>query len=339
MLQRNQARIIASRAAEILRFSGAQSRVHEDGYTRVDPFLIASYLDVPVLLRPLEKLLGAFLRESSPGIIINSERPAGLIHMTCAHELGHFYMGHENTADDRIDYGPFASQKEQEADLFAYQLLAPRSLLANILNKKGWSVEDIKSPLKLYQLSLRLGISYTAAAWSLNRCNLLTTNTVNKILQTTPAEIKQSLIGKKLERPTDDVWLIDEADKSSILEPRLEDKIIVRLRNNASSGYLWSADEAQNEGFSVSPILNLSPEDNSDLSRPWFGNRPTMDYIVDQHAPIRIDQPSSLNFAERKPWDNESIKSEFTTQAHFETLHAGLTQAAKQRLLREHTIS
>ena len=102
----------ARRASEILEEFDAKERISA-GYTRVDAELIASASDVVVLYRKLDLLLGGFLREGNAvGIIINWDRPQGLVHMTCAHELGHFALGHQSTSDLTVDVGENAEMVE-----------------------------------------------------------------------------------------------------------------------------------------------------------------------------------------------------------------------------------
>ena len=66
----------------------------------VDVFDAIHALDVPLLLRPLKSLLGAYLREPSPGLLVTTERPMSIQRFTAAHELGHYYLGHEPSLDD-----------------------------------------------------------------------------------------------------------------------------------------------------------------------------------------------------------------------------------------------
>ena len=326
----------AQRAAEIYHDSGAKARIEKDGYTRVDPFWIAAGEGVMVMLRPLDKLLGAFIRRENSGILVNAERSAGLIHMTCAHELGHYFMGHETTADEKIDYGAEANGLEQEADWFAYQLLTPRILLANILRRKGWSVQSLKDPILLYQLSLRLGISYTATLWSLHRQNLLDRSTVQDMLNVQPADIKRILIGDMPHDLRNEVWLLDDRDRSSILEPRPNDQLILRVKNRASAGYVWSVDEATTMGFQLKPVLHQS-ERPKDLSQLVFGSSSTADYLLTHTDEIHAKtSPTILALQERRPWASDAPASAaFETKTQFEQISTGLTPAAKERLLLE----
>lgn len=330
----------ARRAIEIYHDSGAKARVEQDGYTRVDPFLIAGKERVPVLLRPLDKLLGAFIRDEVSGILINSERSAGLIHMTCAHELGHYFMGHGSKADDSLDYGPQAARQEQEADWFAYQLLAPRALLAHVLRRKHWSVQSLKDPSILYQLSLRLGISYTAAAWSLARQKLMTPADVKQLVSVQPLDIKQEVLGGQPFDPCKEVWLLDEHDRASVLEPRIEDEIVVRLKSHAGAGYLWSLDELASEGFQIRAIGDrMSP---AVPMQAVFGGTTTADFLLtrDQAVAGLTGYLAVVAMEEARPWINDGpANATFETKALFEHIAPGLTRVAKQQLLGENSVA
>lgn len=324
----------AQRAAEVIDETGAMERIEQDGYTRIDPFQIASDSGVLVMLRPMEKLLGAFLGDETPGILVNVDRPAGLVHMTCAHELGHFFMGHGSTADEKIYYGSKGAVIEQEADQFGYNLLVPRKLIVKIMQRKQWKKEELFRPGILYQLALRMGVSYEAAAWSLNRHSVMSVDEVHQMLRTTPVMIKKSLLGERLLDARKEVWLLDSDDRSSILEPRPDDQLVVRLPSHASSGYLWAADSVEEliaEGFHLEPLT--VPSTSSAGNSLTFGGPGTMDYLLsggraDSAAPIGV------HLFERPPWDASSPAiNTYRSQAQFEALKNGLTPHARKQLL------
>jgi len=333
MLSASQIKAITTRAAEVVRASGAKRRVDEDGYTRVDPFRIAQSAGVVVMLRPLEKLWGAFINEDHPGILVNSERPAGVIQMTCAHELGHFYLGHGTTADDQLDYGNSAARKELEADWFAYSIMTPRWAVAKIMKRKGWSVADLTHPFNLYQLSLRLGISYSATAWSLQRLKLFDRSVVDELLRVQPKAIKKALLAEPLENSQRDVWLLDEADRDLILEPRVEDQMLVRLKNHTGAGYVWSTSEASSEGFTIEPVM-MPPQNATDEGALIAGGEYYQDYLVCTDS-LQSPGPLQLQLSECKPWDHsEPPIDSFGTRACYEELAIGLSSAAKEALLK-----
>ncbi|MGY3326266.1 ImmA/IrrE family metallo-endopeptidase [Pseudomonas sp. TE3911] len=335
MAARDIAMATAKVAAEVFASSRAMERIEQDGYTRIDPFRIAADEGVSVLLRPMEKLLGAFMREESPGILVNSARPAGLIHMTCAHELGHYFLGHQSALDETIEYGGKAEVMEQEAETFGYHLLVPRPLLGIICKRKGWNKASLTNPHVLYQMSLRLGVSYSAAAWSLVRHNILTFDVVQGLLKVQPAAIKQSLLQGQLPDVTKDVWLFDEKDQSSVLEPRPEDHLVVRLKSRASAGYLWQADSVEqvaDQGFTLAPFVTAQAVDPQAVV---FGADPTLDYVLTAKQRA-VEEPHPLMLSEVRPWmGKQGGDASFQSRTHFEPISEGLTRESKRALIRE----
>ncbi|WP_080416296.1 ImmA/IrrE family metallo-endopeptidase [Burkholderia ubonensis] len=330
------------RAAEVLREIDAQGRI-ADGYTRIDPVKIAEHAGVAVMFQPLDKLLGAFIRDGRPGIIVNVARPPGLVHMTCAHELGHFFLGHQPTADLQVDYSAAAASNEQEADQFAYSLLAPQWLIVQIMKRKGWTVNSLSDPAVVYQLSLRLGTSYSSTVWTLNRLKLLANGTAQSISNLQPKKLKQQLSGPKTSvEGNADVWLLDESDRDVILEPHANDVFVLELKSNAGAGYTWSVDEIRSEGF----LIEL-PDDNDVRTQPvdaYFGKDP----LVGQERPVRFtvsrsesehithDAVTSFAMVEHRPWlppTEDNSRCEFA--AEYEHLSAGLDPSERARRLKE----
>lgn len=78
-------------AAQVLENFKVRESVLHGGFTRVDTLDLARRAGVHVMCRPLKQLLGAFIQEEQPGISLNTECSMGMTHMTCAHELGHFF--------------------------------------------------------------------------------------------------------------------------------------------------------------------------------------------------------------------------------------------------------
>ncbi|WP_257814215.1 ImmA/IrrE family metallo-endopeptidase [Burkholderia glumae] len=325
---------VTRRATEVLTSAKAKDRL-TDGYSRIDPFAIAALDNVPVLVRPLERLLGAFLREDQPGIMVNGDRPAGLVHMTCAHELGHYFLGHSTTTDAQIDYDAKADLIERQADWFAYALLTPRWLIAAIMNRKGWTTSSLRTPAVVYQLSLRLGVSYTGTVWSLQRQKLLSQPDATTLARVSPKDIKQSLSASPVDDArVQDVWLLDQHDRDLILEPRPSDKFTVDLPNHLSAGYMWTIDEAAAEGFTLHPILIDGEDDAETDPSLGVGHSAPVQYEIERTT-NEISRDVRFNFQESQPWPGgDEGAPAFGLRTKFEAIQFGLTPESRTRLVR-----
>lgn len=322
----------AKKASDIHVEAGSKAHL-TSGFSRINPIKLAEVAEVAVMAQPLEKLLGAFIRESRAGILLNSERPIGMMHMTCAHELGHFFLGHLTTADEHIDYGDSDSVVEQEANQFAYALLAPRWAVLRAISAKRWSKADLLQPAIAYQLSLRLGMSFTATAWALAKLKILEQAEAAALAVTKPKAIKEAVLpsGHALPRNSD-VWILDSYDKDWVIEPRSTDRFVVNLPSHATAGYLWSVEELANEGFTLSPVL-VDATNKKRSDPPLVGGSATDQYMLARpDCEPEADDPVRVHLREARPWDaHESAASEIELRLLFETTKTGLSGGTRSR--------
>ncbi|MGD0958777.1 MAG: ImmA/IrrE family metallo-endopeptidase [Methylomonas sp.] len=320
----------------------------DSGYTRIDPSRIAEETGITVMFQPLDKLLGAFLREENRlGILINLARPAGLIHMTCAHELGHFFLNHPTTADTKIADVHQSELIERQADQFAYSLLAPNWLITLIARIKNWGRIELQKPEIIYQLSLRLGISFSATIFSLVRHNHISNAIGNNISGIAPAKLKKQLLGNfKIKNPNSDVWLLDKADSQLIIEPRVDDVFVLELQSHFSSGYIWELDEVIKEGYRLEPILLNAEEitpSASLIKTVAVGQSSKHRCIVfpnyfDEEQ--TIESTNSISLTESQPWTNTNLDNPtYSFSPEYEILRVGLSSIAKKRIVTESRVN
>jgi Zn-dependent peptidase ImmA (M78 family) len=331
--------LAASKAArEVIEDGAAHKRVQEDGYTRIDPVTLAERAGVAVMFRPMDRLLGAFVREGETGILVNPERPIGMVHMTCAHELGHFHLGHQTRTDENIDYPDTGPHDEQAADQFAYSLLAPRWLIKHVMDNRGWGARNLVDPQTIYQLSLRLGISYTAMVWTLRRLKLLSSVVAGRLARVEPKTLKVSALPAGQDPPSGtDVWLLDPQDRDSVIEARPEDRFVLRLPSHVSAGYVWTAEEASSAGFSIQPVL-VDARTKPKASQPLrVGVVGMTTYLVDP-KPDTVDTNDlvTLRLQEAQPWRPQSaVNDHFQLKARYESLSQGLSTGTKRRVIEQ----
>jgi Zn-dependent peptidase ImmA (M78 family) len=320
----------------------AAARIHRDMTLKetiearggnVDVFKAIHQLDVTLLLRPLKGLLGAFLNEPSPGILVTTERPMSIQRFTAAHELGHYIMKHEPSLDDEsmlrrmpINAQPASDLQEVEADAFATAFMLPAWLLGWHMMRQGWTVENFRRPSTVYQFALRLGASYEATCWTLVRNNLIDRKLARELLLTKPRELKAGLLEPyEPENYRGDVWLLTEKDADTRIDGSRNDHFVLRLKEHSGGGYLWDMDQLNASGFAI-VREELEAVDGDGVGGPVV-RRVTAQPTSSYRGTMAID--------ERRPWDLDdapltSLEVEFDLTGPEEE---GLSRAERRDLL------
>ncbi|MGE0063595.1 MAG: ImmA/IrrE family metallo-endopeptidase [Xanthobacteraceae bacterium] len=249
----------------------AAARLHVQSDTRakmqkqggsIDVFNAAVAENLPLLLRPLKGLLGAYLPEPTPGVLITTERPLSIQRFTAAHELGHFRMRHKPSLDNEnilrrmamanLPKSEDPEYQEVEADAFAVAYLMPRWQIEWHCVKQGWLAIDLKKADVAYQLALRLGVSYEAMTWTLQRYNLISRADGNALRRIEPKRLKMELLEDH--QPKDyrgDVWRLTERDAETRIDGSRNDHFVLRLNEHSGGGYLWNIDQLRESGFAI----------------------------------------------------------------------------------------
>lgn len=228
---------------------------------RIDVFGTVLRCELPLLFRPLDGLLGVYLDDPVPGVLITTKRPLSVQRFTGAHELGHAVLQHQPSLDDPsilqrspLAFLPGYRSEEREADAFAAEFMLPPWLFAVHFDRQEWTTEDMSDPRAVYQLSLRLGASYEATCWSLMRpgIEVLNEDEVRGLLKVTPRALKKSLLGDY--KPTtwwSDVWALTPKDEGTTVEGSWSDLFVLQFPEHTGSGYLWDFEELNESGFAV----------------------------------------------------------------------------------------
>lgn len=309
-------------AAAIRRATLAATRLHRDlgiqaratrENGRINVFEVVAQLDVPLLFKPLDGLLGVYLRDPVPGVLVTTKRPLSVQRFTAAHELGHHQLGHYRSLDDEsiLRHLPFTASvgdelQEVEAEAFAAAFLLPRWLVTWHCERQGWNNVALHNPETVYQLALRAGTSYTATCWTLLRYRMLSRSVAQQLAGIEPKTIKKKLLGAV--RPKNyygDVWLLTERDRGIWIEGGPSDLFLMSVREHSSSGYLWSIETLDQGGFAIVRDVRESSEPGDAIGAP-VTRRIT--------AESRRLQTGELRLVERRPWQPAQVLNTFTVR-------------------------
>jgi hypothetical protein len=278
----------------------------------VDVFQTIFGLRLPLLLRPLTGLLGAYIPAPTAGVLVTTERPLNIQRFTAAHELGHFRLGHQPSLDDESILRRMAANDERvpgpelqevEADAFAVSFLMPRWLIHWHCHHQGWFAEALTDPRIAYQLALRLGTSYEATTWTLQRSNLISAGAGETLRGTPPRKLKADLLADY--RPPDyrgDVWLLTERDEGCRIDGSRNDLFVLRLNEHSGGGYLWNIDQLRESGFAIIRDTTESA-DVEGIGGPLL-RRVT--------AGVEAPQRGRVALAESRPWQSNAPITELT---------------------------
>jgi Zn-dependent peptidase ImmA (M78 family)/predicted secreted protein len=297
-------------AIRVHRDFGMQQRITEQG-GRIDVFGTLVACGVSLLFKPLDGLLGIFIPDPTPGVLITTRRGLSIQRFTGAHELGHFRLNHRPSLDDETSLRRtpcLASysydEQEREADAFASAFLLPRWLFAVHFQRQGWTSAAMGDPRTVYQVSLRVGASYQATCYALERHNIIDRATCDVLLQVQPRALKEELLSDY--RPPSfqsDVWLLTERDEGTLIEGSRNDLFVMRLQEHSNAGYVWNFEELERAGFAIIRDEYEAP------------NNETIGGIVTRTVTTRsADRYSGqLTLQETRPWlESGQPLSEFT---------------------------
>ena len=266
---------------------------------------------IPLVFRPLEGLLGANIRcpDGTTGIVVTTRRSLAIQRFTLAHELGHVLLGHEPHLDTRdtvrvANYAAARSLPEVGANTFASALLGAKCLILELARRHVWTKEALRKPENVYQLALRLGLSYKATCWALRNAAAIAAGDLDNLMNHRVKSIKQALdpMGLLTDYRTD-VWKLTEADRDTCIEASPHDLFAVTLSDHASAGYVWRLADT---GADVTLVDDAA----SELDCTYGGRSRRSVYL-------RFGRPGvhNLVFEHVRPWNN-TILARMAVEVH-----------------------
>ena len=297
MTRRNEILRAISEAAAILDQASSSKRTSFD--------IVGAVIErnIPLLFRPLDKLWGAFIspEDQEGGIIVTTKVELPVQRFTLAHELGHLLLGHKLSLDDTVEFtgrngSKSRSPREVAADTFASELLGARRLLMDSAMRHQWTKEKLHVSDNIYQLSLRLGISYKATCWALVTSDVLTCEEATGLQAKPVKSLKQALApAELLKNSWADVWALTEADAGTFLEAGPNDIFAVHVQDHSSAGFIWRLVDAKGNVETLA-----EPDANLDHA---YGARSSRVIYVKFNAP-GVHQ---LLFEHVRPWSRATL--------------------------------
>ncbi|NOU20592.1 MAG: ImmA/IrrE family metallo-endopeptidase [Methyloglobulus sp.] len=307
----------------ILKGFAAANRIHQKynllridsaGSTYLDVFDLIQREGILLCFSPLDKLHGAYIPSDNgrEGILINSQHPVHLQRFTAAHELGHHTLGHKPSLDiNMLGRAPLPSDKyegigsdpeqEKEADSFASAFLMPKWLIFKHLQNIDENINFLKNDINLYQMSLRLGVSYSSFCWGLLVLEIFSFHEAEKFANIKVKDIKKKIVSEEILKlnPWANVWILNEKLPGVEMLGDKNDLFVFELKEIPSTGYIWDYSHFTDYG------LRLLSDEIVEQENEIFGSE-IKRHIVFTNDYLMIN---TLPLHEKRPWNDDIASS------------------------------
>lgn len=203
----------------------------------INVYDVAEAIGVEIRFMDLPSLEGMFLRDPHVIVVLPclKHRPRGRITFTCAHELGHFQLGHGTRVDEYIADGRQHGQQSDDefsADTFASSLLMPRPAVTRRFEVRNIGVAEA-TPLQVLRIAGELDVGYDTLLTHLRYgLQLVDDAWLKRLQRTSPKEIRCEILG-------DDrggrVVLVDGAWASVPIDLEVGDWVAIPKESRAGS--------------------------------------------------------------------------------------------------------
>lgn len=210
----------------------------------VDVFEAIRRANLWLMFQPMDNLFGLYIREPpAAGVVLNVKVHPALQRFTASHELGHHMLGHDSGLDPELNVTRWAQlgNNELAAQFFAAEFLMPLPAMNRAVNALALDRNSFDETA-VYQLSLRLGTSYSAMITRLATVQWIGRPAASSLQRVQPQAIKRRILGRRLADSRSDVWLLGEEESGSEIRPLVGDELCVQVEEIPSSGRRWLPD-------------------------------------------------------------------------------------------------
>lgn len=167
------------------------------------------------------------VQNSTPTILISTQRPLPRRIFTCGHELGHHVFGHGSKLDLLSDEKGHTTVKDNDevlVDSFAAALLMPIGGIQAEFAKRDWNIQSA-SPVNIYTICSVFGVGYQTLIVHCKANNLINETKATSLLKLTPAKIFKAHFGTFEEKSY--FRILDEYTDLSVVDLEVSNYIIL----------------------------------------------------------------------------------------------------------------